>query len=257
MTDFFSPKDIQKLLDQEDKAIEAFVAKLKNKIERRLKKAVNNLDKAKTTTDILRELSKVNTLNLPDDIKTELKNYVNLFSDSIKTVQDSIKTVNNINQVFSSEDQALIDNLFNLSQNRLIATIEQTFSEFKTIAYQGYIANNLPDLNSVAERMADGMEGRLPSDINTQLAGFQRAVTLKKSDDLGLTHFLYAGGLIKTSRDFCVQRAGKIFTFKEAKTWNNGQGLPVIPYLGGYNCRHSIVPMTEEKAIEQGYSSGE
>lgn len=255
MVDFLDPKDIQKLLNAEDSAIENFVSKLKNKIERQLNSAVNSINKQNNLDNIIAELSKLSVTNFPDDIKKELSKYITLYTNAVRQVKESIQQVNDITEVYTTEDNKIINQLFDLSRTRLITSIDQTYNEFKTVAYQNVISNNLPDLKTVVTTVSDNLEARLPSDINTQLAGFQRAVTLKKSDDLDLTHFLYSGGLIKTSRPFCQERAGKIFTFAEAKTWDNGQGLPAIPYLGGYNCRHAIVPMTKEKAISLGYAN--
>jgi hypothetical protein len=110
----------------------------------------------------------------------------------------------------------------------------------------------LPELQA---NLNERLEGKLRTQANTQLAGFQTSLTIKKADDVGLRYFKYSGNIIKTTRKFCERRAGKIFTIEEAQTWQQeqGQGLPVIPYLGGYNCRHSMVFMTEDRALKMGY----
>jgi hypothetical protein len=41
-------------------------------------------------------------------------------------------------------------------------------------------------------------------------------------------------------RDFCRMNLGKVRTVGQWKKLSNGQGLPVIIYRGGYNCRHSF-----------------
>jgi hypothetical protein len=84
-----------------------------------------------------------------------------------------------------------------------------------------------------------------------------RALQTVAARELGLTAFLYQGGLIDSSRPFCVARNGKVFLdFEIAKFGtpkdpyggysNKSQGLfsgkpdPYDPMLncGGYSCRH-------------------
>ena len=52
------------------------------------------------------------------------------------------------------------------------------------------------------------------------------AITDKQfANELGLEHFIYEGSLIKTSRAFCVKRAGKPFKVSETKTWKDDPTL--------------------------------
>tara|TARA_R110000787_G_scaffold97665_4_gene201311 strand:+ start:10449 stop:11324 length:876 start_codon:yes stop_codon:yes gene_type:complete len=72
--------------------------------------------------------------------------------------------------------------------------------------------------------------------------------------ELSLQHFIYAGSLIRTSRDFCAKRAGKAFSIKETKKWKDdptliGKGKanyrPLID-RGRYRCRHYIKYISKE-----------
>lgn len=59
----------------------------------------------------------------------------------------------------------------------------------------------------------------------------------------GCREFKYAGptGASATQdepRDFCRKHLGKIYTIEQILKLNNGQGLSVLIYMGGYNCRH-------------------
>ena len=79
---------------------------------------------------------------------------------------------------------------------------------------------------------------------------FHRSVHLMKADSAGLDHFLYAGTIMGTTRDFCRVRAGKVFSREEIDTWNGmswqGKSGNVWTRLGGYNCRHHLraIPST-------------
>lgn len=70
-------------------------------------------------------------------------------------------------------------------------------------------------------------------------------IHLKKANDAGIDRFLYVGSLVRDSRPFCIERAGRIFTRTEIDSWRNMSWKGKIPGLdpmiqrGGYNCRHS------------------
>lgn len=79
------------------------------------------------------------------------------------------------------------------------------------------------------------------------------------ANELKLEHFVYAGGLIETSRQFCRERNRKVFTRKEAEKWKDDPNLidtanistynPLI-HRGGKNCRHFIMWISKERAID-------
>lgn len=255
--DFFDPKDIQRLYDAEDKEIAAFVAKLKNKIERYLLKISKEIEgggSKLSLQELTLALSKLSVTNLPPEIKTQLFEISGLYQTRINTLEDAFKQVANVSKIFTDGDGDIISQIISRDTAQITTTIDQTFNQFKQTSFRGLVGGGLPDLRELTAAITDNLESKLPSEMNTQLAAFQRSVTLQKAESLELRHFLYAGGLIKTSREFCRERAGKIYSIEEAATWDNEQSLPVIPYLGGYNCRHSMVFMSLEKARDNGYT---
>ena len=91
--------------------------------------------------------------------------------------------------------------------------------------------------------------GGLQSQYNTFIYDtFQQIDRLESgiyAKEIGMEAFIYSGGKISTTRKFCCQRNGKIWTVDEAKKWRNlnfqGKNKNYNPLvdLGGYNCRHS------------------
>lgn len=80
------------------------------------------------------------------------------------------------------------------------------------------------------------------------------------ADELELNYFVYTGGVIKTSRDFCIKKNGKVFSREEAQEqWPKDPDLidrthvasyrPLID-RGRYNCRHFLMWISDEKAKE-------
>lgn len=64
------------------------------------------------------------------------------------------------------------------------------------------------------------------------------------ADKLDLRYAIYEGGLIKTSRKFCRERNGKVFTSEEIADFDPPEAKPpnYNPFvdLGGYQCRHHL-----------------
>lgn len=109
------------------------------------------------------------------------------------------------------------------------------------------------------------------------------AVVSIYADENEFEWFFYSGATIDTTREFCRERAGGFFYYKEIDEWGkghkttglslpNGEGVwpgmilgtteaTIYSYRGGYNCGHSImpvsiagVPLTDiQRNIDQGF----
>lgn len=86
-------------------------------------------------------------------------------------------------------------------------------------------------------------------------AEYDRANNLAFANKLKLKWFIYAGGLIDDSREFCEKRNNILFTTQEAQSWKDDPTLPrtkaeresgnlegYVPELnmGRWNCRHVV-----------------
>jgi hypothetical protein len=93
----------------------------------------------------------------------------------------------------------------------------------------------------------------------------ERAYTKTLGQDIGAVFYRYLGGLLDTTRCFCEQRNGNYYHVAEIGAWGSGDtgvsvdedcGFPwagmyigtnestIFTWLGGYNCRHSIIPVS-------------
>lgn len=82
---------------------------------------------------------------------------------------------------------------------------------------------------------------------------------LHMANELKLNHFVYVGGIIKTSRRFCVKKNRKVFSRAEAQEWKNDPDLIDQATKGSYkpllergrnNCRHFLMWISDERAYE-------
>lgn len=75
------------------------------------------------------------------------------------------------------------------------------------------------------------------------------------ADKLRFPCAIYEGGTIETSRKFCIEHNGKVFTQKEISEFQPteaiGPGYNPFTDLGGYGCRHHLnwIPYTVAKAL--------
>jgi len=84
---------------------------------------------------------------------------------------------------------------------------------------------------------------------NTAIAGLQRQTVAQASTGLPggkkKTWWLYVGPDDGATRPFCHALVGRAVQDSDMHSLRNGQGLTVRDYGGGYNCRHSWIPVTE------------
>lgn len=85
-------------------------------------------------------------------------------------------------------------------------------------------------------------------DVYAVATVFQSYRTAQKiyADQFKYKKFLYAGGIIDESRDFCIERAGHEFFKEQGEEWNDMEWKGKIPGVdffvqcGGYNCLHHL-----------------
>lgn len=106
---------------------------------------------------------------------------------------------------------------------------------------------------------------------------YDAAYNMTLGNELGFKYFIYQGGLITDSRDFCAAHNNKVWSIEESQSWDEwtpSQGeyptgyevkakdiYSVPSYLGypgydplidrgGYNCRHSLGWIPDEMAFD-------
>ena len=86
-------------------------------------------------------------------------------------------------------------------------------------------------------------------------ARFDRSAQKEFADSVNFRAFIYEGGLIDTSRDWCERHNGKVYLISEAEKWKNetwaGKNKDYEPLrdMGGYRCRHHPSFISDELAI--------
>ena len=111
------------------------------------------------------------------------------------------------------------------------------------------------DLSALLTQQIKGKEQKLGAVTSyhykngfDEFQGYSRSLDEQFSKELNLNYAFYAGGQIKTTREFCQQRSGNIYNRETILSWNhtpaNWQGRKennnILIDMGGWNCRHDF-----------------
>lgn len=107
--------------------------------------------------------------------------------------------------------------------------------------------------------------GAAKTAANDSLTVYQRSAVKAAADQVGSEYFLYRGRSIDTTRPFCDERDGKAWHREEIEAWGrdaaSGDGWAgmiegtnertIFQYLGGYSCRHTLIPIAWRDVPEE------
>jgi hypothetical protein len=105
------------------------------------------------------------------------------------------------------------------------------------------------DIISGLDAALRSAEGRQITEARTRITSYGRELTeltAVAAEEAGLNHYLYTGPLDGITRSFCRVIVGKVYTSSQVGEMRNYQLEPVLTRGGGYNCRHSWSPVSEE-----------
>lgn len=269
---------IKKFAGDRTKLIDALLADLeksvtaaqKQLLQRFVADWVESLDVDDATGQIKNTLRNKRLLNNIDNIFSQ---YVKTEGVAIaKTMMDGIKQVLDFNGEYYKGFNKKVDVI------PIQAQAVEVIKSWLGIKGNGWLQGNgylsktindpktLSDLKDLGLRAVIGQQGyeatksavKLFIDGNPQTAGalqkyyrnfvydiysqVDRTTAMIYADKLKLDYAIYEGGLIKTSRKFCRERNGKVFTRDEISVMDPKVGIPdnYNPFtdMGGYGCRH-------------------
>jgi hypothetical protein len=192
----------------------------------------------------------------------------------VKPVYKSLLKSTQRNAIQLLNDDAFSQVLINPLKETLESSLVNNVSFADTITNLRYIIEG-----------DETVDGRLLSHVKRvaydSFAVSDRSYTNTIATDLGLEFYRYSGGEIETTRCFCDERAGKYYHKKEIEGWGEGVGVgscgfpwagmntntdkaTIFFYAGGYNCKHSLLPVSaksvpkadKDRAIQEGYIKG-
>lgn len=155
-----------------------------------------------------------------------------------------------------------IDPLVNISEDTIAALIQfkveqlegialRAVGDVRPILLQNIITGERFDPQSIIGRLNAPIH-QIETELRTAMMAFNRTITQVQAEAAGVERFIYVGPDDKLTRPFCEHvlndRDPPIYTLEEIDAMDNEQGLDVHQYGGGYNCRHTWQPVSDEMA---------
>ena len=230
--------------------------------------------------ELLRQKTAI-TIKLRNDFKKQFQNIFLAESDSLIREYDQV--VGGFMKEFGKLNiPDKFKNLTKVDLDTINALKEQTFKGFEEVAntylteintnvYQNVIGGrSFEDMvKDISGKLTGGLDaaGRPMSSHAGQLAHdsimqFDAQFVKAKASSAGLTHFKYAGTAITTTREFCKDRIGRVYSEEEIRSiwsgkWTGKSSGDPFVVRGGYRCRHTWNPVDpdwlekEEKKKEE------
>jgi len=285
-----SPDELARLIEElvlkADASFSRNMVRVQNTLYEDLLSVVKNLE----TEDgyILQNSNNRNILSLAEEKVSEVFSGA-LYQASVSSYVAIIPKIDELNQQYFSTFKGFKENKQFLKslQSQSIKTVEkyvlqdglesQVISPLSQILNQninsgGKFSGFLEQIKTYVKGN-DQVEGRalsysrtfLRDSMFTYSRSFQQSVTA----DLKTDYYLYAGGLIDTSRPFCIERAGKFFHHREIEQWasldwsgkkSGTTESSIFLFAAGWNCNHEIIPVDSsivpEDVIERAENAG-
>ena len=183
-------------------------------------------------------------------LSEKIYQYTLIGSDPVELEEELRRTINGI--YASAKDTEVNELVKSIKKDEVrLRKLDKRTVQGK--ALKNKLDKNIQTLQSkfARDRAGENMKRYAGQILNDSLREFDATLNLAKSNDAGLTHAIYQGSNIPTTRDFCRlvrsgaydKRNGGLFTVDEVrKLWRrNWKGKkPGDPFIvrGGYNCRH-------------------
>lgn len=151
-------------------------------------------------------------------------------------------------------NQQILTNLAQVKE-QLIAQVQTQIEQeqnrvIQTIVLAGVAGAVSNDLISQTRGIRKGSKNRISTVFVNAVYQFDAIITRARSPQTGKQKYQYVGGIIASTRDFCAQHDGAIYTEKEIRdiwrsTWSGQEPGDPFVVRGGYNCRHTWVAVEE------------
>ena len=207
--------------------------------------------------------SNLNKVNKVSGLKRFMKTVVDLAM--LEYYEKQFKGINRLsNQYFNKFEptEATKERIINRGQTITDGFIDELFDNNEIVkSIQNTIRNSIiteQRTTDLKQLLTDQIKGKndklgLVSSYHykngfDEFQGYSRSLDEQYSKALKLNYAFYAGGKIKSTRDFCQERSGNLYNRETILSWNhtpaNWAGRKpdnnILIDMGGYNCRHDL-----------------
>lgn len=257
----------KKLLDI---ILEDYVSKFDTDDTGKLRRTAKNMALLSSIDKVFEQLTKQTSTDLLKTFSSNLLRTIQLSAEYYKAQDIKASTVDAVAEKMDFIKQSIgIDENGKLIKGSYLDNLSKY--ESVKLKLQNYVVSSITtqkDLKSFTRGFKSLIEGK--KRVDGAMAGYYRTYAHDKffeidavvnnfyAQNLGLEYFIYEGSLIESSREFCIKRAGKVFSVEETKTWKDDPTLvdqktkdsynPLVE-RGRYNCRHFLKYISYQLAI--------
>ncbi len=244
-----------------DKILEKILNRLNEyQVKGSFKFDIDNLENIDKVNDIIEEVLK------EEGYYDKIKDYRKVFEDNLKDVISQYKSFGNISTSdLKAFNQVAFDNFYqNLAINVTETNIKQPIKD----ALLQYIASGgkYKDFKSTVRDImtSKNIEGNIDVVAREYATQYKRSQGQILANKFNVQYFRYKGSEIETTRCFCEQRVGKIFSKKTIESWadltwkgkiKGTNSTNIFQVCGGWNCIHDLVPISEARAKSEGFDN--
>jgi hypothetical protein len=137
-----------------------------------------------------------------------------------------------------------LDAFHDLKLRELLQVPDQVLRKVEQTLLRGIVGAQ--DRAELLNELLQELELTLPqvrTIYDTALSEFSRIAVTSTATGGDDEPFIYEGPIDGLTRPFCLERAGKVFSRAEIDAMDNGQLDNTLITGGGYNCRHTWIPV--------------
>jgi hypothetical protein len=206
-------------------------------------------DRIRTIADFNRIL---NDIGLAEEVAAINRH----FSDELRFARDLLIEGSGVNSIAGLGTESLVA-LSELQLDNVLVHLNSKEAEIKEAIFRSItLGESDQTFAELVKRFTSDINRTVITELNTSFAVFSRSATAEFAKESGLKLFLYSGPEDSITREFCkriLRRSPPIYTLAQIQAESNGQGIDVLTGGGGYNCRHSWAPVSEEFARNLGW----
>lgn len=235
----------------------AFLLRLNRFLETSLEGIIGGLEIGEVSAlEAARVLGSMQAALIDLGLADELGELQGIYADELNYISQVFAASGIAGALFSDVDETVIRELVSFDTDQVFGMVSGYVDDVKATMMRAVLIGETPNFREMHDVTGSRLISNLETEMTTALQGFSRTVTQAKGKELGFELWEYIGPEDEITREFCQDLLDKdppIYSTSEIERMDNGQGLPVASYGGGYNCRHQWRPISEEKAREAGW----
>lgn len=244
--------------DQAQQArIEAFVSRLDKILSRDLRRIVKRMGVDADAFEAAAMLNSLQTTLEQMGLGSHLATLAEVYNAELSAIRQQLKLVG-YDSAYSGADRDLALLLIDADFDAIDGAVGRYLGDFRQQVLREIVTGKVPDYDELAETVGTKAAANVETELNTGVMAFNRTITAKKAIELGGENplFVYVGPFDKVTRPFCqetlTKRSPAVYRLREIEAMKNDQGLDVLAYGGGWNCRHRWAAVSESYAKELG-----